>query len=95
MIYEIVVQTVDPARRDEYVDAYRKAFREANMAGNHGGKICTSVEDPARVVVMIEWDSVEAHKQHPGTAPHNAFREKIYAFQTQPSDLQHYVVEDL
>jgi len=47
------------------------------------------------VVVMIEWDSVEAHKQHPGTAPHTAFREKISAFQTQPSDLQHYVVEDL
>jgi quinol monooxygenase YgiN len=95
VIYEIVVQTVDPARRDEYVDVYRKAFREANMAGNHGGKICTSVEDPSRVVLVIEWDSVEAHEKHRGTPPHNAFREKITAFQTKPSDLQHFVVQDL
>ena len=95
MVYEIVVQTIDPTRRDEYVEGYRRAFREANMAGNHGGKICTSVEDPSRVVLVIEWDSVEAHQRHRGTPPHNRFREAISPYQTQPSDLQHYLVQDL
>ena len=95
MVYEIVIQTVDPARRDEFVDVFRKSFREANMAGNHGGKICKSVEDPSRVVMVIQWDSVEAHTQHRGTPAHNRFREAISAYQTKPSELQHFVIEDL
>ena len=95
MVYEIVVQTVDPARRDEYVETFRRAFREVNFAGFRGGKICTSVEDPSRVVMVIEWDSVEAHAQHRGTPPHNRFREATAPYQTKPSDLQHYLVQDL
>jgi quinol monooxygenase YgiN len=95
VVYEIVVQTIDPARRDEYLEVYRKAFREANMAGFRGGKICPSLEDPTRVVLIIEWDSVEAHKQHVGTPPHTRFREQITPYQTKPSDLQHYEPRDL
>ena len=95
MVYEIVTQTIDPARRDEFVSAFRRAFREANFAGFRGGKICPSVEDPARVVMLIEWESVEAHKQHVGTPAHNRFREAIGGYQTAPSQIQHHAAEDL
>ncbi len=95
MVYEIVVQTVDPARRDEFVATFRQAFREANFAGFRGGKMCTSVEDPERVMMVIEWDSVEAHTQHRGTPAHNRFRETTSGYQTKPSEIQHYVIQDL
>lgn len=95
MIYEVVIQTIDPARREEYLDVFRQAFREANFAGSHGGKILASEEDPARTVVIIEWDSVEAHTRHRGTPPHTRFRETISKYQTAPSQGGHYRVEDL
>jgi heme-degrading monooxygenase HmoA len=95
VIYEVLYQTIDPARRDEYVDVFRKAFRAANFAGAHEGKICKSVEDPARVVIVIEWDTVESHTRHRGTPPHNAFREKISAYQTAPTQGAHYEIADL
>jgi heme-degrading monooxygenase HmoA len=31
----------------------------------------SGVEDPSRVIVIVEWDSVEAHAQHRGTPAHN------------------------
>jgi heme-degrading monooxygenase HmoA len=95
MVYEVVLQTIDPARRDEYVEVYREALRQANFAGAHGGKILRCVEDPSRVIVVIEWDSVEAHTRHPGTAAHTAFRERVGTYQTAPSQIAHYLVEDL
>ncbi len=95
MVYEIVTQTIDPTRREEYLDVYRRAFRDAGFAGFRGGKVCPSLEDPARVVLIIEWDSVEAHKQHVGTPAHNRFREAIRDYQTAPSEIQHHAVQDL
>ena len=95
MIYEVLFQTIDPARRDEYVDVFREAFRGANFAGAHEGKILKSVEDPSRVVIVIEWDTVESHTRHRGTPPHNAFRERISAYQTAPTQGAHYEITDL
>ena len=95
MIYEVLLQTIDPARRAEYLDVFRQAFREANFAGAHGGKILPSIEDPTRVVVVIEWDTVESHTRHRGTPAHNAFRERISAYQTAPTQGAHYEVSDL
>jgi heme-degrading monooxygenase HmoA len=95
MIKEIITQTVDPARRDAYVQAFRNAWHEANMEGWRGGQILTCIEDPARVVVVIEWDTVEDHTRHRGTPPHTRFREAVSAYQTAPSQGAHYLVEEL
>ena len=95
MVYELVLATVEPARRDEYVDVFRKAFRGANFAGAHEGKILRSVEDPSRVAIVIEWDDVEAHTRHRGTDAHNNFRAQIQGYQTAPSQTGHYLIEDL
>lgn len=95
MVYEVVIQTVDPERRDEYVGVFRDALREANFAGAHGGKILRSIEDPARVIAIIEWDDVEAHTRHRGTPAHNRFRERFSGYQTAASQGAHFIVEDL
>ena len=95
MIYETVAFAVEPARRAEYVDVYRRALREADFPGYHGGKILSCVEDPARVMVVLEWDSVEAHASTRGTPAHTRFLAAIRPYWTAPAEQYHFLVEDL
>ena len=95
MVHELVVATVDPAKRDEYIKVWKAAWKEAGFEGSHGGKILRCVEDPSRVTMVLNWDSVEAHAKHRGTDKHNHFREQFAPFQTQPSVVQHYTFEEL
>jgi len=91
MIQEIVIQQVQAEKRDEYVQVFADILKKANYAGSHGIKFFTSVEDPSRVILMIEWDSVEAHTQHRGTPVHNAMREATSKYQTGRSDGGHFL----
>jgi quinol monooxygenase YgiN len=75
MIYEILTQHVEPEKRDEYIKVFGDILKKANYAGSHGINFFTSIEDPSRVILMIGWDSVEAHTQHRGTPTHTAMRE--------------------
>lgn len=95
MIYEAIVFTIDPARRDEFVAAYGPAIREAAFPGFHGGKIYKAVDHPARVIVVNEWDSVEAHTSTRGSPPHVRFRAIIDPYQAAPPELYHYEGADI
>ena len=90
MIQEIVIQQVQAEKRDEYIRVFGDFLKQANYAGSHGIRFFTSIEDPSRVILMIEWDSVEAHTQHRGTPVHNAMREATSKYQTVKSDGAHF-----
>ncbi len=92
MIQEILVQHVQPDKRDEYIKVFGEFLINANYAGSHGIKFFTSIEDPSRVILIIEWDSVEAHTQHRGTPTHNTMRELTGKYQTAKSDGGHFVM---
>ena len=95
MIQEILIQQVQPEKRDEYVKVFSEFLTKANYAGSHGIKFFTSIEDPSRVILMIEWDSVEAHIQHRGTPTHNEMREMTGKYQTAKSDGGHFVMHEV
>jgi heme-degrading monooxygenase HmoA len=95
MIHEILIQYVAPEKRDEYIRIFGDILKNANYAGSHGIKFFTSIEDPSRVILMIEWDSVEAHTQHRGTPTHNAMREATARYQTQKSNGGHFIVHEV
>lgn len=95
MIHEIVVQHVAPEKRDEYMQIFGDILKKANYAGAHAIKFFASIEDPSRVILMIEWDSVEAHTQHRGTPTHNAMREMTARYQTQKSDGGHFLLHEV
>ena len=95
MIHEIVIQHVAAEKRDEYIQVFGEILKKADYAGSHGIKFFTSIEDPTRVILMIEWDSVEAHTRHRGTPTHNAMREATARYQTQKSDGGHFIVHDV
>ncbi len=95
MIHEIVIQQVAPAKRDEYIAGFGEVLRKADYAGAHAIKLFAAIEDPSRVILMIEWDSVEAHTRHRGTPAHNAMREFTAGYQTQKSDGGHFVLHEV
>jgi quinol monooxygenase YgiN len=95
MIHEILVQHVAPDERDEYIHVFDDILKKANYAGSHGIKFFTSIEDPSRVILIIEWDSVEAHTQHRGTPTHTAMREATARYQTQKSDGGHFLMHEV
>lgn len=94
VIYEAVHITVDPERREEFVSVYRQAWNQGRFEGSHRGKIMRSIEDASKVVVLIEWDSVAAHRQHRQTPKQNRFREAIDPFM-KDWQVQHYELEEL
>ena len=95
MVHEIAIQHVAPEKRDEYIRVFGDILKQANYAGSHGIKLFTSIEDPGRVILMIEWDSVEAHTQHRGTPSHNAMRDVTARYQPQKSDGAHFLMHEV
>lgn len=94
MIYEAVYITVDPERRAEFVDVYRAAWNEAGFEGSHRGKIMPCIEDASKVVVLIEWDDVAAHRQHRQSPKSKQFRAAIDPYMKH-WEVQHYELEEL
>jgi hypothetical protein len=95
VVYEVVVQSIDPERRDEYIAKYKKRWRELALAGYRGGKILRCAEKPDRVILILEWDSVEAHRQHRGPVMDEFLRDYVRPYQTALSDFDHFTVDEL
>jgi heme-degrading monooxygenase HmoA len=96
MVYEMVISEVAPERRAEYVEAYKRAWRDSNPPGCHGVRVLSCIEDPSRVITMIAWDDVEAHDRARLRPEHVRFREAIAGYRTGPGGgLAHYTFEDI
>ena len=96
MIYEVVISEVAPERRTEYIDAYKRAWRESNPPGCQGVRMMACIEDPGRVITMISWDSVDAHERARTRPQHARFREVVTPYRTgSGGGYAHYTYEDL
>jgi heme-degrading monooxygenase HmoA len=95
MIHEIVIQHVQPERRNEYIKVFGEFLRNASYAGSHAIRFFASIEDPGRVILMIDWDTVEAHTQIRGTPTYNAMRDLTGKYQTAKSDGAHYLLHEV
>lgn len=62
MVLEIADFTVLPGTEEEFADAVREGLRYvSDTPGYRSARLTRSVETPSRLVLLIEWDSVEAH----------------------------------
>jgi quinol monooxygenase YgiN len=95
MIHEIITQHVAPDRRDEYIQVFGEFLTKANYTGSHRIKFLASIEDPGCVILMVEWDSVEAHTRIRGTPTYNAMRELTGKYQTAKSDGGHFFLHEV
>jgi heme-degrading monooxygenase HmoA len=62
MVLEIADITVTPGSEDDFAAAVREGIRYvADTPGFGSARLTRGVETPNRFVLLIEWDSVEAH----------------------------------
>jgi heme-degrading monooxygenase HmoA len=62
MVLEIADFAVLPGSEEKFAAAYREAVAHvAATPGFHTARMTRGIESPSRFVLLIEWDSVEAH----------------------------------
>jgi heme-degrading monooxygenase HmoA len=62
MVLEIADITVRPGTEDEFVGAVREGLKfVSDTPGFGGARLTRGIESPSRFVLLIEWDSLEAH----------------------------------
>jgi heme-degrading monooxygenase HmoA len=62
MVLEIADFAVLPGREDEFAAAYREAVALLSATpGFRGARMTRGIETPTRFVLLVEWDTVEAH----------------------------------
>ena len=63
MVTEIAVLEITPGSEEAFADAYREVRHEvAETEGCRSVRLTRGVESPSRFVLLVEWDSVEAHE---------------------------------
>jgi heme-degrading monooxygenase HmoA len=62
MVTEIADFTVLADKQEQFADAVREGLRHvSDTPGFRSARLTRSIETPTRFVLLIEWDSVEAH----------------------------------
>jgi heme-degrading monooxygenase HmoA len=65
MVLEVALIDVRAGEEDAFTDAYRRVRGEVlTTPGCRSMRITRGVESPSRFVLLIEWDSVDAHLQN-------------------------------
>jgi len=89
---EVADIAVTPGQEEAFVAAYRGA-REvlASTPGCRSVRMTRGVESPARFVLLVEWDSVEAHLQNfRDTERFGTWRAAIGPFFARPPAVEHF-----
>lgn len=62
MVLEIADFAVQPGKEDEFATAVAEGLKYvADTPGFRTARVTRSIESPSRFVLLIEWDSLEAH----------------------------------
>ncbi|GAA1673716.1 hypothetical protein GCM10009830_20060 [Glycomyces endophyticus] len=95
MVLEVAEIKITPGQENAFKDAYRSAREFVQVSpGLRSMRMTQGVENPSRFVLLIEWDSVEAHEQgFRDTDRFPKWREAIGPFFAEPPFVEH--VEDL
>jgi heme-degrading monooxygenase HmoA len=65
MVLEVALIDVLEGREDEFAAAYRKAHEVLSTTpGCRSVRMTRGVESASRFVLLVEWDSVEAHLEN-------------------------------
>ncbi|WP_025274537.1 antibiotic biosynthesis monooxygenase family protein [Haloglycomyces albus] len=91
MVTEIADIHITPGQEDEFLSAYREARHNvAQSPGLRNMRMTRSVESPSRFVLLIEWDSIEAHDQgFRQTERFDAWREAIGGYFAEAPKVEH------
>jgi heme-degrading monooxygenase HmoA len=93
MVLEVAIIKVIPGQEDAFAAAYAKAHETlAGTPGCRSVRMTRGIESPSRFVLLVEWDSVEAHEQNfRGTDRFTTWRKAIGPYFDGAPDVQHVV----
>jgi len=65
MVLEVALIDVTPGSEDAFIAAYQSVSHlVSGTPGCHGIRMTHGVETPTRFVLLVEWESVEAHERN-------------------------------
>lgn len=65
MVLEVALIDVKPGQEDDFAAAYAKGHPVlASTPGCHSVRMTRGIESPTRFVLLVEWESVEAHLEN-------------------------------
>ena len=92
MIVEVGLWRIDASRGDfaPVADDIRDAFARLPIPGLRSFHMGPSVEEPARWVVVVVWDTVEDHRRFVASPEGVRQRHLLAPFMVGDSDVMHY-----
>src|SRR5688572_25436751 len=92
MILEVALIDVSPGQEDQFAAAYQQAHPIlAGTEGCRSVRMTRGVESPSRFVLLVEWDSVEAHEENfRNTERFTQWRTQIGPYFAQPPVVEHF-----
>ena len=96
VVLEVAIIEVTPGQEDEFVSAYHRVRSEVSGApGCRSIRMTRGVESPSRFVLLVEWESVEAHEQgFRATERFARWRAAIGPHFAGPPNVEHYTDVD-
>ncbi|MEU2666775.1 antibiotic biosynthesis monooxygenase [Micromonospora sp. NPDC007220] len=93
MVLEVALIDVLPRHEDEFAAAYAKGHPVlAGAPGCRSVRMTRGVESPSRFVLLVEWDSVEAHNDNfRATERFAQWRALIGPYFANPPLVEHFV----
>jgi heme-degrading monooxygenase HmoA len=91
MVIEVADIQVTPGSEDAFTDAFR-GVREVLVStpGCRSARMTRCIESPSRFVLLVEWDSVEAHEENfRGSDRFDTWRAAIGPFFAAPPHVEH------
>ncbi|BCB88910.1 antibiotic biosynthesis monooxygenase family protein [Phytohabitans suffuscus] len=92
MVLEVALIDVKPGQEDDFATAYAKGHPVlAGTPGCRSVRMTRGVESPSRFVLLVEWDSVEAHvREFRETERFTTWRSLIGPFFAAPPVVEHF-----
>ncbi len=91
MVLEIAQFAITPGSEDAFAAAYAEAAALVDQTpGFRSRRMVRGVESPSRFVLLVEWDSVEAHLAFRGSDRFPAWRALIGPHFAAPPDVEHW-----
>lgn len=92
MVIEVATIEVRVGDEEAFIDAYRKAREDlVTTPGLQSARMTRGVESPSKFVLLVEWDSVEAHEENfRGTERFTRWRAAIGPYFAAPPVVEHF-----
>lgn len=92
MVLEVALIDVQVGREDEFAAAYAEGHRVlAATPGCRSVRMTRGIESPSRFVLLVEWDSVEAHDDNfRKTDKFTTWRSLIGPYLAGPPVVEHF-----